>query len=259
MEDQSNFNTGVRTPFVLEHPTVTPFHPLVPTAAYGPPRAEKIKIIETPTLVDTSPVKFRDYGLNFSDQGGWMSIQIDPPNKEVNNGKIVELSFLLGKACIFGDQRACIHQYNDGNRDIVLLTIHSGVGGEAQEFRHAVEGTGINRAGYSLKKVQSNLDSITGAQVAISQDKDQSGRFSLVGITRIPPEYVQTYLDSTIYEVLDLANRLNPDLGKKLDPTLPIVAFETCGWKMVGEPWLPGITSTSGAIYLAVIQPSESR
>jgi hypothetical protein len=170
---------------------------------------------------------------------------------------LVELSFIPGKTCNFGDHHACVSEFFDGGRNLVFLTVHSGVGGEAQDFRHAVEGTGINRAGYSLKKVQAKLDSLSGAQVAILQDGDQVSSFTLVGVARIPPDYIQAYLKAPIHDALALAVKLNPDLKETLHPSLPIVAFETCGWKMFGEPWLPGVTSTTGSIYLGIIQPIQ--
>jgi len=228
---------------------------LDPTAVFGPPVTEEVS--QDPGVEIAPPRTFTDYGVDFSNHRVWMSLQIDPPNKEVNRGELVELSFIPGKTCTFGDHNACVNQFFDGTRDLVFLTIHSGVGGEAQDFRHAVEGTGINRAGYSLKKVQAKLNSLSGAQVAILQDGDQVSEFTLVGIARIPPEYIQAYLNAPIHEALALAVKLTPDIKETLDPSLPVVAFETCGWKMSGEPWLPGVTSTTGSIYLGIIQPVE--
>ena len=36
--------------------------------------------------------------------------------------------------------------------------------------------------------------------------------------------------------------------------SLPLLVFETCGWKVTGEAWARGTTSTTASIYLGVIQ-----
>jgi hypothetical protein len=237
---------------------MTPFQPLDPTAVYEPTQVvlEPDVVSQPETVTPAHPASFSDYGVNFSNYKVWMSIQIDPPNKDVNRGKPVDISFIPGDTCYFGEHRVCVNEYFDGLRTITLLTIHSGVGGEAQEFRHAIEGTGINRAGFSVEKVHEKIDSLSEAQVVIHQDGDQVGGFTLVGIVRIPPEHIQAYLNASITDSIALAIKLDPDLEEKIDPNSPLVAFETCGWKMIGEPWLPGITSTTGSIYVGIIQPS---
>ncbi len=183
-----------------------------------------------------------------------MSLVIDPPSKQVNRGKPITLSFVPANSCPFGNQTACVVAHANGVNNMIFLTIHSGVGGQAQDFRDAVEGTGINRAGYSLAKVQKNMDALAGAEVAILQGKRQISGLTLVGMTRVPPQYVQAYLSMPVQEALDFATRLDAKLMAAIDPTRPMLVFETCGWKMPGEPWYPGISSTTGSIYLGVIQ-----
>ena len=39
-----------------------------------------------------------------------------------------------------------------------------------------------------------------------------------------------------------------------IDPTRPMLVFETCGWKMAEERWYPGTSATTGSIYVGVIQ-----
>lgn len=86
------------------------------------------------------------------------NINIIPPDKRVNRGKPIVISFVPGQKCNYGDQSACSSIYQSMMKsEIVFITIHCGVKGEGQAFRHAVEGTGINSAAFDLKKVRNNL------------------------------------------------------------------------------------------------------
>ena len=51
---------------------------------------------------------------------------------------------------------------------MILATVHSGIGGEGQALRSALEGTGINRAAFPLDVVQRKLEALRGAQVALN-------------------------------------------------------------------------------------------
>jgi len=194
------------------------------------------------------------FGIDFSNQSARVSLHISPPDKKINRGKTIKLSFLPGNTCYFGDQKACVSAHNNGLNNTVFLTIHSGVGGEGQEFRHALEGTGLNRAGYSLNKVQKNMAALADAQVAIVQNGKPTSGFTLVGVTRVPPQHVQQYLDLPVQEALIFAAQLDASLMTAIDPTRPMLVFETCGWKMSEEGWYPGISATTGSIYVGVIQ-----
>ncbi len=195
--------------------------------------------------------------LDFSSRGGKIEILIDPPGPLVNRGKPIKISFKPGDTCVFGDHQACVttfevtgSQYNH-----YFLSIHSGVGGEGQAFRHALEGTGINRAGYGLEKVAQHIKALRGAQVTIAQEGDELGGFFLAGLIRIPPAYLEAFLKQPVTQAVQFATNLDPSWADMIDPERPMLIFETCGWKMPSEPWYPGVTSTTGSIYLAVIQP----
>ena len=208
-------------------------------------------VVEPPGFFQAS---YNFFDIDFANRNEWVRIQIDPGDAQVNRGKPIQLSFIPGNTCNFGDSRVCVNIHNNGTHNMVFLTVHSGVGGEAQAFRHAIEGTGINRAGYAVTKVQDNLNALAGTDVAISQGNQQFNGFSLVGVTRIHPSYVHDYLGMSIDQALAFATQLDPALMAAIDPSRPVLVFETCGWKMPGEPWYPGISATTGSIYVGVIQ-----
>jgi hypothetical protein len=232
--------------------TPTPFLPIP-----DPTRAENIPAptarAAEPAASPQDPYDF--YGVDFTNQKRWVSIQIQPADGSVNRGKAIFISFIPGQRCIFGDHHACIHTFtNQAKGAVTFITIHSGVGGEGQRFRNALEGTGINRAAFPLKRVQTNLESLLGADVAIAQGDRVVGGLKLVAITRIPAAFLAAYFNTPLDQTLALAGAVNPALLDRVNPDQPQLIFETCGWKMPGEPWAAGVTSTTGSIYLGVIQ-----
>jgi len=197
---------------------------------------------------------YQYFGIDFSNRQSRVNLHITPPDKKVNRGKTIKVSFLPGNSCYFGDKKACTSAHHNGLNNMVFLTIHSGVGGEGQDLRHALEGTGLNRAGYSLEKVQKNMAGLAAAEVAIIQNGQKVDGFTLVGVTRIPAKHVKQYLGLHIQDALLFATQLDAKLMTAIDPTRPMLVFETCGWKMSGERWYPGTSATTGSIYVGVIQ-----
>jgi len=195
------------------------------------------------------------YGIDFSPRGKEISIRIVPPDRRVNRGKPILIAFIPGRECVFGDHHACISTYpTTQNRNNIFITVHSGVGGEAQAYRHALEGTGKDQAGLRLHQVKANLAALTGSEVTITQGKTVLSGLTLAGTARIPPTYLKEYFDLPIQDILAFAGGLNPAVASLLDSDQPQILFETCGWRMPGEPWVDGITPTSASIYLGVIQ-----
>jgi hypothetical protein len=191
------------------------------------------------------------YGIDFNDTRRWVRIRITPPDRSVNGGRPIVLAFIPGTRCVFGDNRACVSSLANGAS---LLTIHSGLGGEAEALRHALEGTGWDQAAYSLRQVRANLEALRGAAVVITQGKRRVEGLVLGGLERIPPAHVRSYFKTSLPEVLGLAASLEPNLQPYLAPQQPILVFETCGWRVSSERWAKGTTSTSASIYLGVIQ-----
>ena len=145
--------------------------------------------------------------------------------------------------------------------NVVFLTVHSGVGGEAETFRRAVEGRrihslGANRAAYSLKRIQNNLANLTGAQVTVSQGERVLQGLSLVGTARLGPAWLAQYYRLPAGEALELTASLDPAFTARIAPEQPMLIFETCGWKLPSEPGSQGVADTSGSVYLGVIQQS---
>lgn len=229
-----------KTPFQPQIATPTPFQPHAPTA-----------MIEATAQPSSSGF----YGLDLADPGHRVRILIFPPNKKVNRGNPILISFIPGQTCNYGDNRACVNTYQaDTGTSTTFITVHSGVGSEAQAYRHAIEGTGINSAGLSLKQVRANLQALDGAEVVIMQGKRRYEGFTLVAATRIPAKFMKAYFNAPIQESLAFASTIDDDLKRLSDNNLPLLIFETCGWKMPGEAWARGVTSTTASVYLGVIQ-----
>jgi hypothetical protein len=203
------------------------------------------------------PSGLNQVGIDLRNQRDWIRIKIYPRNRQVNNGQPIVLKFLPGEHCIFGDHHACVTTFLSAKGSpVIWLTIHSGVGGEGQPFRGAVEGTGIDQAAYSLQKITANLQALSGSQVIISQGSTTVRDLSLKATARIPGSMLQGYFNTPLENTLDFSAQVAPELQLVDDSTQPIIIFETCGWRLPGQPWFPGTTDTSASVYLGVIQPS---
>lgn len=233
--------------------TPTPFQPLSPTH----PLAYSSTVTPQPGAehtISTAP-SLNFYGIDFSNGEKRIRIKIIPEDRKVNAGKPIVISFLPGEKCIYGDQHACIHAYQtDSKNSTIFITTHSGISGEAEEFRYAVEGMGLNRSGFSLARVHSNLSHLRNADVIISQAGIEIKGLKLTAAGRVPATGVERYFSMPIEQALKTASSMDPRLIKYVNPNQLQLVFETCGWKMPGEPWAPGVTSTTGSVYLGVIQ-----
>lgn len=222
------------TPFLPLHPTPTPESTPVPAAASAP--------------------ALHFYDIDFGDSAEQVRIEILPRDESVNHGRPLVIAFLPGKACIFGDGHACIGEYRAAaGGEVTFATVHSGVGGEGQAYRNAVEGTGFDTAGFTLERVQANLDALQGADVTVQQgDKVVKGH--LAAAVRVPADLIEEYFSLPLPEALSLATASLPSAAQLTDPGQPLLAFETCGWRMAGEAWAPGVSATTGSVYVGVIQ-----
>ena len=125
---------------------------------------------------------------------------------------------------------------------------------DGQAFRHAVEGTGYDKAAQSLNQVRKNLAALNGATVTIIQGDVIISGLRLVATTRLPPHAINSYLAQPAEHALDAAALIDPSIQALVDENQPKIVFETCGWRMTRERWVPGTTNTSASIYLGVIQ-----
>lgn len=224
--------SGTPTPFQPYQFTPTAFLPLHPTAA--------------PTPQQPQP-SYRFHGIDFSDSQNWIEITVFPNDESVNRGRPIRIRFKPGLDCAFGSQRACVSAYlqPDGH-EVIFLSIHSGVGGQAQSFRHAVEGTGINQAGFSLPETLQNLQALRGASVGLRQNDLELYQFSLTDNARIPANDLQAYFALPVSAALSA--------GELPAADQPVLVFETCGWHMPGESRADAVSGTTASVYLAVIQ-----
>jgi hypothetical protein len=194
-------------------------------------------------------------GIDFSQRDKWIRIYIYPPEKRLNRGKPIVIAFLPGKNCRFGDDRGCVTSFQDaGQGKVTFLTVHSGIGGEGQAFRRAMEGTGLIGAAYNLKKIQANLNAWEGARVVITHGKKRYEGFTLTTLSRVPARHVNSYLGATIPQALEFATHLDADLSRPIASGEPLLVFETCGWRVPGERRAGKVPVSSASIYLGVIQ-----
>ena len=194
-------------------------------------------------------------GIDFGERSKRIRILIFPPDKRVNKGKPITISFVPGKRCQYSDHRGCVTAFQDtSGAPVTFLSVHSGVGGEGQALRHALEGTSLRGAGFPLSKVLANLEALDGAEVVITQGKKSVEGFTLEAVSRIPPKWVNDYLEQSMDAALPFATALDPALSLGADPNLPLLLFETCGWRISGERGAVKVPATSASIYLGVIQ-----
>jgi hypothetical protein len=239
------------TPFQPRQITPTPFQPLAhPTQTFA--IASGMHSAEPTPTPSTPPFLF--HGLNFEPGQSRINLRISPPVDTINNGQPILMSFLPGDTCMFSDGFGCVQVLNNlaGGR-IIFITLHSGVGGEAQAFRHAVEGTYMGIAGFSLEKTTANLTALIGAEAGISQGGLEDNNLVVEWLTRLPAALVKSYFDRPVPEALAFAMEHDP--GLTFIETTPDtwIVFETCGWRIPEEPWPAGHPDTSGAVYIGVI------
>lgn len=194
-------------------------------------------------------------GVDFGRTDELIRIKIIPNARRINGGKPIVIKFFPGQACEFGERRACISTYRTpAGQNVIFVTVHSGVGAEAEAFRNAVEGTGFNQAGLPLEKVKGRMGSLAGARVEIVQGDTVVGNLELSAVGRVPARGVNAYFDTPVFQSVEYASQFSNALAGYTDPAQPLIIFETCGWRMRGEAGGKNLENTSAAVYLSVIQ-----
>jgi hypothetical protein len=231
--------------------TATPFQPLPTNHAFFPIVAQTISNNNEYKIIDVvEPVL---EGFDFSPTAQQIVVRIVPQDQQVISSQSVDIAFYPGEQCIFGDGQACIYSFlsSKGSR-VILASLHSGVGGEGQDFRDALEGTGFNQGLFTSERIYHNTQGFAGAAVSLMQgDKLLVGN-ELIAIVRIPPEHLKTYLALPVEDILDLAVDLHLLDSAILNEDLLMI--ETCGWRLPGERWVPGVSDTSGSVYLGLVR-----
>lgn len=236
------------TPFHPGRTTATPFLPQHPTETVQP-QPENSAAHNKPLRRDP-PYAF--YGIDFSRSDVPVTIEITPPG----SANPIRMEFFVGAPCAFNDNRACVHAYTTtrgGN--VILLSIHSGVGGEGEAFRQAVEGTWINSAAATPQQAEAALAALRSSAVTIRQgDETLIEGLSLAAVARIPPADLLNYMNTPVLSALPAAAGLKPDLAPYANPRDPTIVFEICGWQLPGEAWASGVSPASASMYIGVIQ-----
>lgn len=223
-------------------------------AAGGPPY--RLHLPATPSQEVTGEMQYK--GLDFSKHGQQVKIKIASPKKRINGGKPIVIKFYPGEDCSFGEQRACIQAYRTpGGQNVIFITVHSGLGAEAEAFRNAVEGTGFGQAGLSLEKTLARLGDLKGASVTIVQGDVVVNGLRMAGLGRVPAKGVGNYFSSPVTRSLEIAAGYSESLAWAVDPAMPLIVFETCGWRMRGESAAKNLENTSASVYLGIIAGEE--
>ena len=203
-------------------------------------RSQNIKALDKFHLIDTSP------------DGGQIIIQITTTENLVHSESMVEIAFLPGEQCNFGDGKACVYGFSiDNNNKAIISSVHSGMNGEGEMFRNLVEGTGINQALYTTDQVTKNIQSLIGSQVIIKQGDMEITELALAAIVRIPPNEIETYLALPIEQTLAFAIEITGMSEELLSQDLFII--ETCGWRLPDEDQNLNSPHTMSSIYLGII------
>ena len=235
--------------------TPTPFLPLPVSNVFLPIVNQSINLIpENWTEMAFDHVV---EGIHFEPGEQQITIKITPTGDRGNSSKPLEISFLPGEQCVFGDGQACIYTYlSSYGSQIILVSLHSGMGGEGEGFRDLIEGTGFNQGLYTAEQVSMNVQTFTGAGITLLQGDIVVNGYELMGIARIPPQRLATYLALPVEETLDFAvehQLLDPETLKE-----NLLVIETCGWRLPGESWAPGVSDTSGSIYLGLVRVADN-
>ncbi|MBE0408139.1 MAG: hypothetical protein IBX69_00220 [Anaerolineales bacterium] len=191
--------------------------------------------------------------IDFSPGSLRVTIRILPEDSLLSSGKPVEISFLPGGECIFGDGQGCVYTFSASTgRQVIFTSVHSGVGGEGEKFRSVIEGTGINQGLYTTVQVNHNAQMITGAGISLLQGSVEITGLELIAVARIPPQHLGAYMTLPVEKTLDFAvaiGVLNPAILVQ-----DLLVFETCGWRLPGETEVSGFGDTTGSVYLGVVR-----
>jgi len=257
-------SAGGALPVVRLTATPTPFAPVESYPAAITPNSTFTPVPEVPLHPLEAPVSHAPaegvipfwHDFDFFEGADPMEIHLVDPGKLILDGKPVKLRFTPGSDCVFGSGRACVSLHSDGR--YVLLTIHSGISGEGQQLRHALEGTGIDTAGLSTAEIEANLDALQGVIASLHQGITNLDYLSVLAAVRIPPDRIDEYYELPFSMALDWAAAEDEGLRQLIERAEPVIFIETCGWPVIGDvPADEGYQGT-GSIYLIAIGSTKS-
>lgn len=194
--------------------------------------------------------------IDISPTGKRITINMHQKDNVSLSGVQVEISFLPGEQCIFGDGRACMYDFKIPNHNrVILASLHSGIGAEGEIFRDFIEGTGLNHGLYTTDQVNANIDSFISSEILISQGATEITGLVLQKIIRIPSAYIEPYLslpvDQTIAYAQEITN-LNLEVNNQ-----ELFVLETCGWRLPDEKHFSEYPNSMQSIYLAIFSFRE--
>lgn len=230
------------TPFQPQAATQTPFRPVGPTATSTPTP------LPTPTPFPSTYVRF---GIDFNDTNRTIKTELIPASDSFNGGRPVRINFRPGWPCEWINHRGCTSLHYQGQ--VVLATIHSGVGGDGQHLRHSLEGTWLNSAALSIHQIQANLALLWNSSAIIVQGETTAEGLRVKAAVRVPASLVGEYFALPVDDALNLAAQSSPELADALTSTSPLLVIETCGWRLASEGYPPGTSDTSASVYLIAI------
>lgn len=137
---------------------------------------------------------------------------------------------------------------------MILLTVHSGVGGEGERLRSALEGSGLDEAGFTLEQIRVNMAALQGAEVQLGLGEEILNSLELATVARVPAMDIQRYFDLPFDDALEMVAVENDPVRAVLDTGEPVLAFGICGWHLPGEVWGQGGSATIASIYLGFIR-----
>jgi hypothetical protein len=235
---------------LLPPATLTPYLPVTSTATR--PVEQVLTITVTPQVPSFDLPEAIWQGLDLRDESPSIDLAIQPASETVNHGRSIPITIRPGRSCAFWDRRACITRFADASGRVILATVHSGVTGAGQAFRHALEGTAINRAAYSLEQIQTNMDALQDAAVTTSQG-EATEKLSVLAVARIPPSRLDEYFGGPVTPFIEEIAGSHPRLRQVLDAGETVLVIETCGWRHPEEREASMATDTTGSIYLLVL------
>lgn len=233
------------TPFQPFAATQTPFRPIGPTAT----NTSTPYPTQTPT--PPPPPTYIRFGINFQDTSQKIKTELLSSSKDFNGGRSIRINFQPGWPCEWINHRGCTSLHYQGQ--VVLVTIHSGIGGDGQNLRHVLEGTWLNAAALSISQIQDNLGRLRDSSVVIRQGGITAEEMRVRAAVRVPASQVVDYFSLPIDDALNLVAQDNPDLADALASKTPLLIIETCGWRLASEGYPPGVTDTSASVYLIAI------
>ena len=258
--DLSVAPTPTKTPFQPQHPTRTPFQPQkpTPTPASSPALADSSEQDQTGATPSPAPAEpppaaptphFASRFLDYPAEKIRLRVFTVPG---INGGNSIKMTFYPARDCPFGTGKSCVSRHRGGQ--VILLTIHSGIGGEGEPFRRAIEGTGLDQAGFSIAQIRSNIAALQNVLVQMSLGSDDLGELELAALARISPKDYQHYFDLPFDDALEMVAGADETVRSVLDSGEPLLVFEICGWHVAGEAWGKGTTPTSASIYLGFVR-----